>query len=123
MSFAESTVNISLISGEVVSIFRFGDVDANGAVNMADAVTDDAIGIIAETITVSGTVVPVTISGVGMIELGATIAAGARVSSGADGVAIAASAANNAITCGPLLQGGDAGDVVPILINFHQVSA
>jgi hypothetical protein len=121
MAFEEASQNISLIAGEAMTISRFVDVQTDGTVDMADAPANIAMGISAETVA-TGIVVPVAISGVGMLELGATIAAGVMCSAGANGVGAAASTTTNEVVCGPLLEGGDSGDIVAILISFRTIA-
>lgn len=121
----EASVNISVVAGEALTIHRFVDfVDASDVVNatMTDAAANDAVGIVAESVA-TGIVAPIAISGVFSIELGATLTAGDRVSSGTNGVAAAASTTGDEVTCGPILKSGVSGDVVPILINFRTVDA
>lgn len=122
MAFEESSVNISRIAGENLTIFRFVNVQSDETIDMTDAPADIILGINQETVD-SGVVAPVAISGVAMIELGATLAAGVMVSSGTDGVAAAASTTTDEIIVGPLLQGGVSGDIVAININIRSVDA
>ena len=126
MAFEEASANISIVANEQITIYRFVDiveVSSRSQITMTDDPADLVIGIAQEstdtTVTANLQVVPVAFSGVAMIELGATIAAGVNVSSGADGVAAAASTAAADYQIGPLLEGGDSGDIVPILLNIH----
>lgn len=121
MPFEESVVQITRIAGEAMSNHRFVNVQSDETVDMADAPADIAIGVSQEAVA-SGIAFPVAISGVGMVELGATINAGLMVSAGTDGVAAAASTTTNEIVCGPLLQGGVDGDIVPILLSFRTIA-
>ena len=84
MARYEAIQTITLISGEAITMARFVDISAANTVTMCDAAADIVVGIAAETITAAefaeASGLPVAISGVGYIELGATLAAGVMVS-------------------------------------------
>jgi hypothetical protein len=122
MARYEDARTISMIAGEALTMARFVNVQTDETVDMADVAGDIPLGICAETVVV-GDVAPIAYSGVGYIELGATVAAGAMVSAGTDGVGVAASVITDEHMVGPLLQGGDDGDIVAIMINIRSVDA
>lgn len=119
MARSDNAQAVSLTAGEAISIFRFVGVSAANTVTMTDNAAADVIGVSGEAVA-SGDVLPVNSSqgSIVLIELGATLAAGAEVSSGTDGVAAAASTVAGEFTCGTLLEGGDAGDVVSMVLNI-----
>jgi len=123
MAYEESTVTINAVAGEAMSVFRFVAPQSDQTWDMADAATELISGISAEAVA-TGKVFPVTTfnGAVGMIELGATIAAGVMVSSGTNGVAAAASTTTNQIVVGPLLVGGDSGEIVPIVLAMRTIA-
>jgi hypothetical protein len=131
MAFEEASVNISMVANAQITIYRFVDiieVSSASQIDMTDDPAERVIGISQEstdtTVTANLQVVPVAISGVAMIELGATLAAGVNVSSGANGVAVAGVTTAADYQIGPLLQGGDSGDIVAILLNiYHNAGA
>jgi len=120
MARYENTKAISLEAGEAISIGRFVDVSAANTVTMGDAGTDNIIGVSAEAVATVGDSVPVCVgSGVVLIELGGTLAAGAIVECGTNGVAVASAGAGDIIG-GVLLEGGDSGDLVPMVLNIQR---
>ena len=131
MAFEEASVNISVVANEQITIYRFVDVvevSSAAQLTMADDPADRVIGVSQEstdtTVTANLQVVPVAVSGVAMIELGGTLAAGVNVSAGTDGVAVAGVTTAADYQVGPLLQGGDSGDIVAILLNiYHNAGA
>ncbi len=121
MAYEEASVNISMIAGEDLEPFRFVDVQSDETVDLATAPANIILGISQEKVD-AGVVEPIAISGVAMLELGATVAAGAMVSAGAAGVGVAASTTTNEIVVGPLLEGGDDGDIVACAINIRTIA-
>lgn len=131
MAFEEASANISIVANEQITIYRFVDiveVSSAAQLTMTDDPADRIIGISQEstdtTVTANLQVVPVAFSGVAMIELGGTLAAGVNVSSGTNGVAVTGVTTAADYQVGPLLQGGVSGDIVPILLNiYHNAGA
>jgi len=119
MARYENCSAISLGAGEAISIARFVDVSAANTVTMGDAATDNIIGVSAEAVASGDTVAVAVGSGVVLIELGGTLAAGAIVECGTNGVAVASAGAGDIIG-GVLLEGGDAGDLVPMVLNIQR---
>lgn len=112
MSYHEKKRTISLPAGADLSAsqFLFGNINASGQLIVAAAATA-ADGVIDGTGT-TGQAVPLAVEGVVEVRLGATLAAGATVASGADGRAVTAAAGAQ---LGKLIQGGATDDVVPML--------
>jgi len=112
MSYNEKKRTISLIAAADLSAsqFLFGNINASGQLAVATAATA-ADGVI-DGAALAGQAVPLAVEGVVEVRLGATLAAGATVASGADGRAVSAAAGAQ---LGKLLAGGVADDVVPML--------
>lgn len=124
MASSDNAQAVSFLAGEDMSIFRIVTVTGERTASMADAAADRPAGISGEAV-LSGDVFAVNSNGgsIVMVELGGTLAAGAAVSSGTDGVAVAASVVGGEFTCGELVEGGDTGDVVSMLFNINTVDA
>lgn len=120
---ANATKNIPGVAGEAITVYRFVDPQSDQTWDLGDAATDLIAGIAAESVA-SGVEFPIAIfnGAVGKIELGATIAAGVMVSCGTNGVAAAASTTTNQIVVGPLLVGGDSGEIVDILMLMRTIA-
>lgn len=114
MAFNEQAQAVTMIAATDLTIHRFVVVNGEKTAGLASAA--DVDGICGETV-LAGEGFPMAYSGIGTIILAATLAAGARVSSDAAGAAIAAGAAGE-LTAGKLINGGVAGDIVPILIDI-----
>lgn len=123
MAYSVATKNITGVAGEAITIYRLVNPQSDQTWDMADATTDLAAGISAESVA-SGVEFPIAIfnGAIGLIELGATIAAGVMVSAGTNGVAAAASTTTNEIVYGPLLVGGDSGEIVPIIMSVRTIA-
>ncbi|GGB00511.1 hypothetical protein GCM10011491_30890 [Brucella endophytica] len=111
MSYFERKRTITLLAGADLSAsqYLFGVVGAAGVtVAAAGAVADGVI----DSNPTAGQAFPFAIGDVVEIKLGATLAAGATVASDATGQAVTAAAGAQ---LGKLLEGGVAGDIVPML--------
>ncbi len=117
MATSQATANITLVSGEALTRSRFVQIDsATLAIEAADATS--LVGVSAETV-ISGDNVPITTNNgsVVPIELGATLAIGARVMSNGTGQAIASATAGS-LEAGYLLDGGDSGEIVRMVLQI-----
>ncbi len=123
MPYSNSSETFPGVAGETMAIYRFVAPQSDQTWDMADAATELISGISAMAVA-SGVEFPIAAfdGKIGMIELGATIAAGVMVSSGTNGVAAAASTTTNQIVVGPLLIGGDSGEIVPIVMNMRTIA-
>jgi hypothetical protein len=122
MAYEEVTVNISLVAGETLTPFHFVTTTSDKTIDLTDNDTTIITGIVMEGVA-SGVVAPVAISGVPMIELATTLAAGVMISAAAGGQGTTAGASAGDYIVGPLLAGGDDGDIVPVLLNIQIVGA
>lgn len=111
------------VAGEAMSVYRFVDPQSDQTWDMGDDATSLIGGISAEAVA-SGENFGIAVfdGSIGLIELGATIAAGVMVSCGTDGVAAAASTTTNQLVVGPLLEGGDSGEIVEIQMNLRTIA-
>ena len=123
MAYSVATVNFSGVAGEAMSIYRFVAPQSDQTWDMADAATELIAGISAEGVA-SGVEFPIASfnGAIGLIELGATIAAGVMVSAGTNGVGTTASTTTNQLVVGPLLVGGDSGEIVPIIMSLRTIA-
>jgi len=123
MAYSVGTKNITGVAGETMAIYRFVNPQSDQTWDMADVPADLVGGISAEAVA-SGVEFPIaTFNGaIGLIELGATIAAAVMVSAGTNGVAAAASTSGGELLVGPLLVGGDSGEIVPIMMIARTVN-
>lgn len=121
MARYENADCVTLMAGEAIGIAKFVAVSAANTVTMADSATAAVIGVSAEGVA-SGESLPVALGGVVMIQLGATLSAGDEVECSTDGVAVAASGAGD-FSCGTLLEGGDSGEIVPMVLNIQRLHA
>lgn len=82
-------------------------------------------GIVGEAVATVGDAVSLVVpdGGVAMIKLGATLAQGAKVAAAADGRAAAHGSTAGNICWGVLLEGGVAGDIVPMQFMLTDIDA
>lgn len=116
MAYKESLVSITLPAGadfSTTGIYRFGEITGSdeSAVTLCGA-GDQADGVILDN-QEAGVGIRFGISGVAMVELGATLNASVAVESGADGVAVAH---DSGALLGKTLEAGESGDIVPVLL-------
>jgi hypothetical protein len=116
MAYENQVQSITLVAAADLSAkqYRVVKIDSNGKAAMSDA-DDLGIGILQNN---PGSGQPATVgySGVSKALAGGTIAAGARVTSDANGALIAASSAGDAVV-GVAVTGAASGDLFPVLIN------
>ena len=122
---SQAAKTISGVAGTAVTVYRFvqratddGQYDHAGAQGRVDGVSFETVA--------AGDELPLAIpnGAIVEIELGATLARNAKVASAADGRAIAAVSGAGNFSAGLLLEGGDAGDVVPMqfIVDEDQVA-
>jgi len=104
---AEAGENLS------TSLFLFAAVDTDGTLIVADSSTA-IVGVFVEG-AVEGKPASVQMDGVGKVMLATTLNAGVRVQSDGNGKAVAWTSLDSP---GIILQGGNSGDVVPILLGM-----
>lgn len=115
MATEESLKVISLQSAADFSTtgqYRFGVVNSSGQIALASS-AGRVDGIIQGNVDAADRAVGVGVNGISLIELGATLTAGADIQSGASGVA----AAGTTGVLATLLEGGVSGDIVNCLLK------
>ncbi|WP_337846245.1 capsid cement protein [Sphingomonas sp.] len=95
-------------------IVRFSDASASSKIAEATAATQAIFGTTGKLGGATGDMVDVTLSGLGDVQLGGTVTAGAWLTSDADGKAIAATLAGQRLI-GQAHAPGVADDVIPYL--------
>lgn len=105
-------------------IVRFSDVAASSKVAEATAATQPIIGTTGKIGGTTGDLVDVTLLGLGDVQLGGTVTAGANLTSDANGKAIAATLVGQRII-GQAHAPGVADDIIPYLCapGVHAVAA
>lgn len=117
MSQKEAITNISLeASGDLsANQFRFVKVNSSGQTEQATAAADAIVGVQQDKPKVQGEASGVLINGVSIMIAGGTVAAGAVVTTDAQGRAVAAATGNTGK--GICLKGGAVGEQISVLIT------
>jgi len=105
-------------AGGTISPYRlvkFGSSDT--AVVQATAATDGLIGVAGQVGATTGTVLDITVVGIGEVELGDTVTRGQQVTADSAGRAVPATSGNSVI--GVAFKSGVVGDIVPLLLHLH----
>lgn len=118
MARYESTSAVSLIAGEALPLGRIVYLSGANQVSLTTGAAVRPVGVTAEAVA-SGDVCPVSSKQGSMVivELGATLAAGARVSANASGQAVAATSTVDEFTVGTLVEGGASGNLVSMILD------
>lgn len=124
MAYQESTRSITAIAGTNVTKHRFAVFAADGEVDHAGTAQIVVDGIVGETVS-AGSNFPLIVpdGGVAMIELGATLAAGALVATNTSGQAIAHGSTAGDVAMGRLLEGGASGEIVAMQFCLKSIDA
>ena len=101
--------------------YRFVELAADAQVDIVASAGGDAVGVLQNDPSAAGRAATVAVMGVSKVVAGATVAAGARLQSDANGAAIAALTGD--IVLGRALTGGAAGDVIEVLLISTHVTA
>lgn len=115
-------MDISLVAGADLSAKQFYVVKANssGQAALANATDTTQIGIVQDK-PLSGNAGKIRVSGVSKAAAGGTVAAGAAVTSDANGKIVAAASGKQII--GFALTGGVSGDVITVLVSPRGLAA
>lgn len=119
MSGPNPTLTKGLTAGAAITKHRILKFDSsNGVAIHATAATDLLVGVAAEIGAASGDPIDVHMAGIALVEAGGVIARGAKVTSGAAGVAVAAAPAQgaNAQIIGIAMVTMASGDIAPVLL-------
>ena len=92
--------------------FRFGSIDANGRLALTGA-AEVVDGIVQDNPAAIDRAGALAISGVSMLELGGTVAAGGEIQSGASGVGVSGST-NARCTA---MEAGVSGDIISVILK------
>lgn len=114
----QGVINFAAVAGEDLSnaLFTFAKMNSDGTVLQANS-GDAAIGVIIEA-AAEGSPVSVQCDGIAKITLNATLNAGDKVMSDDSGKGVAAIPSPAGSVCmGILLAGGQANEVVPVLLH------
>jgi hypothetical protein len=120
MAYEEELRCISRPANADLSALQFTFVDLNSSGNVIAPTGQGAkvIGVLQNKPDAAGKVAQVAIAGVTMLKLGAdSLAAGAEVTTGADGQAEAAASAD--IAHGTLMEGGDTDEIASCLLHIN----
>ena len=115
MATKESLKTISLQSAADFSTtgqYRFGTVNSSGQVALTGAAAR-VDGVVLGNPDAAGKAVAVGVSGVSLLELGGTVAAGGDIQSGADGVGVSGSTNASVVA----LEAGVSGDIISVLLK------
>jgi len=122
MSYEERLRMITLVAGVDLSTYqnKFVSMSSDGKIDPTGAGAK-SVGVLQNKPSAEGRAASVATEGVVEIELGATLAAGAEVMSSAAAVAVAVTATSR--SHGTLLEGGDSGDIVPMLLHLNSYAS
>ena len=134
MAYNESIVSISLKADSSIAVYtgvpglpgstdpnngfqyRFVKITGASTAGLADTTAAEIpVGVLQNKPQVENAAATVAISGVSLVELGGTVAAGAGIRNNASGKGVTATAGTHNVL-GVALQGGTTGKVVPVLL-------
>jgi len=123
MAFDNSVQSVSLPAAADLSAAQFKLVTVNSSGNAAVAgATSLVVGVLQNKPDAAGKAATVAYAGVSKVVAGGSITAGARVTADANGAAVAAASAGDAVL-GVALAGAASGDLIPVLINPYPFAA
>lgn len=116
----EKSVKCTAAIATAFLIAKFGADD--DTLSQATASTESLVGIFQHTTSAVGEEVRVMLDGISRVKLGGTVARGDRLTSDANGkaVAIGVVAGTNYNSIGTALASGVADDIIPVLLNFNR---
>ena len=123
MAYEEKVNCITLIAGADLSAKQnlFMAMASDGQIDPVGTAGAKSCGVLQDKPAAAGRAACVAIGGVCMIELAASLDAGAEVMSNAAGEAVAVTATNR--SHGTLLEGGVDGDIVPMLLHLNSYAS
>lgn len=123
MATENNLTSISLPAAADLSAaqYKIVQVNSSGQAALANA-TSMTVGVLQNKPSAAGRVATVAIHGVSKVVAGGAITAGARVTSDANGNAVAATTAGDAVI-GVALTGAASGDVFPIALQQYPFAA
>ncbi len=116
----EKSVKCTAAIATAFLIAKFGADD--DTLSQATAATESLVGVFQHTTSAAGEEVRVMLDGISKVKLGGTVTRGDRLTSDANGkaVAIGAVAGTNYNSIGTALASGVAEDLAPVLLNFNR---
>ncbi len=125
MSTDNKLFSISVEAGADLSSSQYKCIQLNSSKKAVDvtAITNIPLGILQnDPVTAQPAhVTPISAGGISLIRLGATLSAGDLIGTGTDGRAVADASTN--YNLGILMEGGDADDIVPVLLGSLTATA
>lgn len=103
------------------ALYKFMKVDSSGNATTCTVLGELAVGVLQNKPNAAGLAAELQIDGVAKVVAGATIAAGAKVSSKADGTAITSISTYH--VQGVAMKGGVAGDIIEVLLGVAPILA
>lgn len=123
MAFDNSVQSVSLPAAADLSAAQFKLLTVNSSGNAALAgATSLVVGVLQNKPDAAGKAATVAYAGVSKVVAGGSITAGARVTADANGAAVAAASAGDAVL-GVALATASSGDLIPVLINPYPFAA
>lgn len=108
------TVTIPANADLSASPYHFVDINSSGKIAVVGTAGAKAVGVLQNTPAAADADAIVGITGISQIVAGGTIAAGAKVQSDDDGTALTAASGDHVL--GTTVTGGDAGDILEVLL-------
>jgi hypothetical protein len=123
MAFDNFVQSVSLPAAADLSAAQFKLLTVNSSGNAALAgATSLVVGVLQNKPDAAGKAATVAYAGVSKVVAGGSITAGARVTADANGAAVAAASAGDAVL-GVALATASSGDLIPVLINPYPFAA
>lgn len=122
MAVVQNEYPVSIPAGADLSTKQYRFVDlSSGKLAVVSSAGGDAIGVLSDKPDAAGVPGRVVVAGITKVVLGATVAVDAYVQSDANAAAITASSGDYVL--GRALEGGDAGEIISILLLSHHLNA
>jgi hypothetical protein len=101
--------------------FTFVNINSSGEAAAPSGAGGDAVGVLMNKPDAAGRAAEVAYAGKAKVKAGATVAAGAKVQTDANGAAI--TAASGDVVLGCAMSGGDSGEVIEVLLVSQHILA
>lgn len=122
MAYEEIVQSITIESSGNLSAGQYRFVVVNGSGQIAaPSAGVRAVGVLQSKPAAAGDAATVAVAGVSKVEAAATLAAGAKVACDATGKAAAGTTGHHYV--GVALAGGDAGELIPVLLQYGGTAA
>lgn len=116
----EKSVKCTAAIATAFLIAKFGADD--DTLSQATASTESLVGVFQHTTSGAGEEIRVMLDGISKVKLGGSVTRGDRLTSDANGkaVAVGATAGTNYNSIGTALASGSSDDIIPVLLNFNR---